>query len=99
MSVFVLNAMHLCRHKMVQQHQHSVFELHLPLLGIQRLLVFSFLWGVRVGRQGDHTVHTHFEQVKAFVLAQRRLQCPEEEPVKDQILGRCVRYQNLEENI
>lgn len=92
MSAFAVYAMHLCGHKMVQQHQHPVFELHLPLPGIQHLLVFGFLWGVCVGRQGDHTVHTHFEQVKAFVLAQRRLQWPEEEPVKGQILCKVSKF-------
>lgn len=83
MSLFVVNAMHLYRHKLV-------FELHLPLLGIQHLLVFSFLGGVCVRWKGDHAVHTHFEQVKTFILTQRRLQWAEEEAVKDQILGRWV---------
>lgn len=75
--------MHLHRHKMV-------FVLHLPLLGIQHLLVFGFLWGVCVGWQGDHAVHTHLEQIKTFVLTQRRLQRPEGKLVKDQILGHRV---------
>lgn len=82
-SLFVFIAMQLYRHKVA-------FGLHLPLLGIQHLLIFSFFWSVCVGWQGDHAVHTHFEQVKAFVLTQRRLQWPDEEPVKEKMQGRCV---------
>lgn len=42
--------------------------LHLSLLGVQDLLLFSFLWSVCLRWQGDHTVHTHFKQVKALIL-------------------------------
>lgn len=66
------------------------FGLHLPLLWFQHLLIFGFFWGVCVGWQGDHAVHTHFEHVKAFVLTQRRLQWPEEEPVKEKVHTRRV---------
>lgn len=34
-------------------------SLHLSLLGVERLLFFSFLWSVRLSWQTEHTVDTH----------------------------------------
>lgn len=40
-------------------YKQTTASLHLSLLGVERLLFFSFLWSVRLSWQREHTVDTH----------------------------------------
>lgn len=62
---------------------HKCFTKHLSLLRVQYLIFFIFLWRVCLRRQGNHTVHTHFQQVEALILTENWLQRPEAGQVKE----------------
>lgn len=62
---------------------YKCFTKHLSLLRVQYLIFFIFLWWVCVRRQGNHTVHTHFQQVEALILTENWLQRPEAGQVKE----------------
>lgn len=42
---------------------------HLSLLRVQNIILFTFLWRVCLGWEGNYAVHTHLQQVKALILA------------------------------